>query len=372
VIAYHWGAFQISGVWDRADYYGVYATPWVWFDGFTDHLGSGCTYANFRNTFETETLVPSPLSMQIELDTYDGSTGAGSVVVDITNESGSDISGYLRLVATGDHATGNWGYFNEVKSVALDIFPDAQGVPVTIPSGETFQTVQAFQLPSAPVNWPNELWTVVGFVQDDTTKEILQGAVLHRMVAVELECLTASVRAEGVVLSWSTPSEWDNAGFRVYRSEGAEYAPLFDDLILSTAVQAEYSYTDRSVEAERTYWYKIADVSLDGVVTFHGPIQVEVTSLQLVPLAVETVPTPARDSASLRFSVPASEFARLCVFDVRGRLVRELLASHLEAGLHVVQWDLLDEQGAAVSPGQYVCRLSVGHRAGSGKVVVTR
>jgi hypothetical protein len=137
-------------------------------------------------------------------------------------------------------------------------------------------------------------------------------------------------------------------------------------------VPTDYTYTDGSVEAGRTYWYKLADVSLDGAVTFHGPIQVDVASLRLEPLAVEALPTPARESSSLRFSVPTAGLARVSVFDVRGRLIRELLATDLEAGQHVVQWDLLDEQGAPVSPGQYVCRVWVGHQAGSGRIVVAR
>jgi hypothetical protein len=376
VVAYHWGTFQTPDTWPRANYYGVYGTPWVWFDGLTEFIGSGqCTYTNFRNTFDARTTVSSPLSMQITRTAYDGSTGQGTVQVDILNESGSAIDATLILVVTGDHAVGNWGAFTEVKSVALDVFPDADGIAVSIPAGGTFQTTESFQVTSTPYDWRNEPCTVVGFVQDDVTSEILQAAVQHEVTAIELASFAARVADEGVVLSWTTLSEEGNAGFRVYRSDGREYLPLFDGLIPgggTTSVPTDYTYTDGSVEAGRTYWYKLADVSLDGAVTFHGPIQVDVASLRLEPLAVEALPTPARESSSLRFSVPTAGLARVSVFDVRGRLIRELLATDLEAGQHVVQWDLLDEQGAPVSPGQYVCRVWVGHQAGSGRIVVAR
>ena len=192
---------------------------------------------------------------------------------------------------------------------------------------------------------------------------------------MELASFSASVTADGVTLSWETLSEEANAGFAVYRSDGDGYLPLFEGLIPgagTTTVPQQYSYVDRSVEAGRTYWYKISDVSLGGTETFHGPIRVDVAAPGLLALNIQAVPTPARETVSLRFSTPTAGAAHVSVFDVSGRLVKDVLASQVEAGTHIVQWDLTDRHGDPVGPGQYACRVEVGPQAASGKVVVTR
>jgi hypothetical protein len=374
VVAYHLSdAFTVTGCTVRQGYYNVTGIPDVWFDGVIERLGGNhTTPINYRSYFNQRKVVDSPVTMEITLEDYDGSTGLGHVKATVTNVSQSAVTGKLRLVATGDDSLYNWQGFDHLYFTALDIFPDAQGVDVNVAPGGVFETTEEFQLPTG---WRDRACTVMGFVQDDVTKEVLQGGSQHEIVAIELAGFSASVTADGVLLSWQTLSEESNAGFKVYRSEGAEYRSLCAGLIPgngTTSVPQDYAYLDESVEPGGTYWYKISDVSLSGTETFHGPIRIDVATPAVLALGLGADPTPADHTVSLRFHAPTAGVARMSVFDVRGRFVKDVLASRVEAGAHVVQWDLTDRHGDPVGSGQYVCRLEVGSQAASARVVVVR
>lgn len=93
------------------------------------------------------------------------------------------------------------------------------------------------------------------------------------------------------------------------------------------------------------------------------------------PYATEllpVVPNPGNPQVSLRFSLEAPAKAELVVFDLRGRLVRTLLAAELGAGPHVVDWKGEDDEGGTVSSGVYLARLRAGGRELTQKVAFVR
>ena len=76
---------------------------------------------------------------------------------------------------------------------------------------------------------------------------------------------------------WSTASEIDNAGFNIYRaeSENGEILKINRALIPakgSSTQGAAYEFVDSDVKNRKTYYYKLEDIDLNGVSTFHGPV----------------------------------------------------------------------------------------------------
>lgn len=69
-------------------------------------------------------------------------------------------------------------------------------------------------------------------------------------------------------------------------------------------------------------------------------------------------PNPFNPRTILKFSTARPGEVRLEIFDIRGRLVRLLLAEPLPAGGHEVVWDGLDKNGRSLSSGQYFARLT--------------
>jgi flagellar hook assembly protein FlgD len=81
---------------------------------------------------------------------------------------------------------------------------------------------------------------------------------------------------------------------------------------------------------------------------------------------------PTSDGAGLSLSMPADGPARVRVFDVRGRLVRTLVAGRLTAGDHPLTWDGRDSDGRLCSSGVYLMRAESGAETDSRKLVLLR
>ncbi len=87
------------------------------------------------------------------------------------------------------------------------------------------------------------------------------------------------------------------------------------------------------------------------------------------------VPNPFNPVTKIGFTLRDAGQARLCVYDISGRLVRVLKEGLLDTGRHEVVWDGTDSDGGQVASGVYICRLEgpqVSNGAQSKKVVVVR
>jgi hypothetical protein len=103
----------------------------------------------------------------------------------------------------------------------------------------------------------------------------------------------------------------------------------------------------------------------------------ELTAVQLTELVDALgVPRPNPTSARIRFDVSVSLASaghgiECSVFDVSGRLVREVLDDPAApAGRRTLEWDLHDGSGRRVKTGQFFVRMKVGNRIFSRRVTV--
>ena len=76
-------------------------------------------------------------------------------------------------------------------------------------------------------------------------------------------------KAGAVVITWSTQSELNNAGFFIKRSRqrDGEFKVVNATMIPGAGTTGEkqfYTYTDTTAQANVVYYYQIEDVSLDG------------------------------------------------------------------------------------------------------------
>ena len=72
-----------------------------------------------------------------------------------------------------------------------------------------------------------------------------------------------------MVITWSTQSELNNAGFFIKRSRqrDGEFKVINATMIPGAGTTSEkqfYTYTDTTAQANVVYYYQIEDVSLDG------------------------------------------------------------------------------------------------------------
>ncbi len=80
-------------------------------------------------------------------------------------------------------------------------------------------------------------------------------------------------------------------------------------------------------------------------------------------LRLGSAPNPFGPATAIRFSLPAPERVWLQVYDVKGRLLRELISGErLSAGDYRRAWDGRDSEGMSLSSGIYFTRLRAGGR----------
>ena len=71
-------------------------------------------------------------------------------------------------------------------------------------------------------------------------------------------------------------------------------------------------------------------------------------------------PNPFNNSVSISFEMPNSKNVNLTIFDMKGRLVRQLSLGVLGIGSHKVLWDGKNDLGNELSSGIYMMVLELG------------
>lgn len=83
-------------------------------------------------------------------------------------------------------------------------------------------------------------------------------------------------------------------------------------------------------------------------------------------------PNPFADSATISYSLKDSAPANLAVYNLKGQLVKTLVAETKAAGTHQLCWDGLDASGNQVANGAYLLRLSSGQDVSTRKIMLIR
>lgn len=85
-------------------------------------------------------------------------------------------------------------------------------------------------------------------------------------------------------------------------------------------------------------------------------------------------PNPFNPTTTIRFLVPSGPTRpyNLRIYDISGRLVRELAEGPIGAGLHIVPWDGRNDRGSFVGSGIYLYRVDVGDAQLTGKMVLVK
>lgn len=71
-------------------------------------------------------------------------------------------------------------------------------------------------------------------------------------------------------------------------------------------------------------------------------------------------PNPFNPHTTVRFELASAGRARVCVYDITGGFVRELVDGDFPAGTHETSWDGQDEHGQRAATGTYLARLFSG------------
>jgi hypothetical protein len=156
---------------------------------------------------------------------------------------------------------------------------------------------------------------------------------------VELTSFTGIVKGTGVELAWRTATELNNHGFEIERSEkqnGIWNKIGFVEGHGTTNAPKSYSFVDAS--AVGTVSYRLKQVDNDG--TFEYSNQVEVTVASPAEFALmQNHPNPFNPATSINYTLPASGFVTLKVYDMLGKEVATLVNGMQDAGAKIAKLD---------------------------------
>ena len=199
---------------------------------------------------------------------------------------------------------------------------------------------------------------------------------VETFVPVEIGAFSAKVVNGRVELAWTTESESENYGFAIFRSESAEgpFERISEQIIPGAGNSSqwhEYSYTDVPANGSRDYFYRLASISLDGTMQFHGTVQVRVSAPATYALE-QNYPNPFNPTTTISFSLKEAGEVSLMIYNMRGQLIRRLVAQRQDPGFHTVVWDAHDDAGQPVPSGTYYYLLQVNGYSSSRRMTLIK
>jgi predicted outer membrane repeat protein len=180
-----------------------------------------------------------------------------------------------------------------------------------------------------------------------------------------------------VRVTWTAGGEPDLDHYAIYCDSTTVFTPSAGNLA-GTVAHPTTQFED-TVPYENCY-YLVAAVDADGHSGgYSAPVYASGTSavgeegqLPQAMAIARIVPNPFNPMTTIYYDVPKTGQVKLAVFDIRGRLVRELVTGPVPAGNHRVVWDGRDGQGQMSAAGVYFARMVMDQQIKTQKMVLAK
>ncbi len=184
---------------------------------------------------------------------------------------------------------------------------------------------------------------------------------------VELIYFTAVQNGNDIDLKWSTATEINNKGFEVQRfSKKSDWNQIaFVEGNGTTTKIHSYSFTDNNV-SEGKYQYRLKQIDFDGTFKYSDVVEVTVTLPDKYTLE-QNFPNPFNPTTTIKYSIPASGFVSLRVYNLLGQEVATLVNENKKAGSHSVVFN-----ASSLSSGVYICKIIAGHFTSTRKLMLLK
>jgi len=204
---------------------------------------------------------------------------------------------------------------------------------------------------------------------------------------VELSSFTVRQDGDAVKLEWITESEINNLGFIIERRE--ERTTLWREIASyithnelvgkgSLPHRTIYELYDYSVQAGFTYEYRLADVSYDGDIKYHGIRKLGVRQYNDKKLSDEvnlmtTFPNPFISEIDISYFLSIDSDINMVIIDLMGRIVKHLVKNKRESsGRYSVKWDGTNDGGVKVASGVYLSIMIINNTMHTRKVLLVQ
>lgn len=202
---------------------------------------------------------------------------------------------------------------------------------------------------------------------------------------VELTEFIAEQIGSSVLLKWTTESEIENLGFLLDRREnGTDWINVADyrrnpELMGygSSTSQHFYEFTDNFVQTDQTYQYRLADVSMEGIIEYHGSIEIKVEVIEEATLPSNfslypAYPNPFNPITTIRYDLPEPSNVKITIYNDLGKVITVLQDSYESAGYRSIQWYGRNANGQQVGGGVYLYRIEAGDYQKTMKMILLK
>ncbi len=182
---------------------------------------------------------------------------------------------------------------------------------------------------------------------------------------VELIYFYASVQPESVLLKWGTATEVNNFGFEIERAYNTTANWETIDFVLGSGtsnIPINYEYPDTTVLRTGIVYYRLKQVDIIGDFEYSDTISVNFLSAIILErtdapqefLISNNFPNPFNPATKINFQIPIQQSLKINLYDINGKLVKEIAAQEFLPGSYQLFLDFTD-----YSSGIYFVRFEV-------------
>ncbi|MCF6270090.1 MAG: T9SS type A sorting domain-containing protein [Melioribacteraceae bacterium] len=178
-------------------------------------------------------------------------------------------------------------------------------------------------------------------------------------------------------LSWFLPVQSDGLTYELQYSMTGDFTDAVDIEDIATTSVSLSDVTD----GEKYFW-RVRSKDSNGnlsiysaIGSFVGPKVTDIKEEVIIPekFAVsQNYPNPFNPSTVIEYSLPEGEFVSLRVYNMLGQEVATLVNKEVEAGVHNVTWNGVDNSGSKVSTGTYIYRVVAGNNILTKKMILLK
>ncbi len=224
-------------------------------------------------------------------------------------------------------------------------------------------------------------WTGVS----DGFSQFAIGGEGDNALPIELLSFDGQSTDNGIKLAWQTASEINNLGFIVLRK--AEDETFWQEISSynsdenlkgagTIATGTDYYFVDNNVEAQTTYFYKIADVDYSGNRQYSFEIKVQSANLQIeIPdkfVLKNAYPNPFNPQITLYYGLPEAARVKIEIYDISANKVLTLINRQMNAGWHRTKWNGRNRFDQQIASGVYFYIFKTGNISETRKIIMIK
>lgn len=358
---------------DRNSYYGITGYPTAYFDGTNPSVGGSNTtslYPGYRTKVNNRLAVPSRYTISA-VGTHTGLTYNVAVTVSkVETDTNTNIK--LHGVLTESGIQQNWQGQTHLEFVVRTMAPSSSGTPVDFFTNST----QTFNLTfTANAAWNPQHFEFVFFLQNDTTKEILQGCkynlnALENVYPLSLQNIDyGNVNMDNIYTQTFVLNNWwtqdmnidisiDNMDFFVYPQLRDVYVVPFMEAMTFEVVflpsQIGLNHATLTITTDNAAYPSLTLPITANVISTTNQQDTAIPS----PSGITAiVPNPFSSSTTIRCNLKDARTAELTIYNLKGAKVYEKSITKSQTPDGNIIWNGVDSNGQKVPAGIYMAIL---------------